>query len=206
LRDALTDNLWVLYATSEVGMISRASPDQHDTFPEGVGFPADGVTVEILDANGERVAPGEIGEIRVRKPGFFQGYMGETSENFADGWFYPRDLVSMRQGEPLIFHGRADDVMILNGINIYPTAIEDVLEAQPGVVEAVAYPVKSRIHGEIPVAAVVLKEDARCNPAELLDRCRAALGVRAPRQIFVVESLPRNASGKVLRRVLAERH
>jgi long-chain acyl-CoA synthetase len=202
----LTDNLWVLYATTEIGTISWASPDQHDRFPEGVGFPDKNLTVEIIDANGDPVVPGEVGELRLRKPGFFNGYVGETFANFADGWFYPRDLVSMKEGEPLIFHGRADDVMILNGINIYPSPIEDVLESHPGVAEAAAYPVKSRIHGDIPVAAVVLKEDAHCNTGELLEICQAVLGIRAPRQIFVVKSLPRNAGGKLLRRLLSERH
>jgi acyl-coenzyme A synthetase/AMP-(fatty) acid ligase len=202
----LTDNLWVLYATSEVGIISLASPDQHDNFPEGVGFPAAGVTVEIFGPGGESVAPGEIGQIRLRKDGMVSGYVAESerASNFNDGWFYPRDLVSLSEDGPLIYHGRADDVMILNGINVYPTAIEDTLESHPDVREAVAYPIKSRIHGEIPVAAVVLKDGAEGRGvAHLLDLCRQVLGIRAPRQIFVVDQIPRNAAGKPLRRELA---
>lgn len=206
LKRALTDKLFVLYATSEVGMISRATPDQHDSFPEGVGFPATGVTVEIVGPSGEQVAPGEVGQIRVRKPGVPQDYLAEPGlhSNFQDGWFYPRDLVSHRQGEPLIFYGRADDVMILNGINIFPSAIEDTLESHPDVEEAVAYAIKSRIHGEIPVAAVVLTAAAKSRgAAPLLSLCRQALGIRAPRQIIVVDRIPRNAAGKPLRRELA---
>jgi acyl-CoA synthetase (AMP-forming)/AMP-acid ligase II len=204
----LTDNLWIVYSTAEVGQISCASPDQHEEFPEGLGFPDENLTAEIVDAQGKLVAPGEIGEIRVRKPRVFQGYEGdaEKSSNFADGWFYPRDLISKKEGAPLIFHGRADDVMILNSININPSAIEDILESHPDVAEAAAYPVRSRVHGEIPVAAVVLKEDTHCDVEALLNHCRVALGMRAPRQIFVVESLPRNAAGKVLRRALSESH
>jgi acyl-coenzyme A synthetase/AMP-(fatty) acid ligase len=206
LKHVLTDNLWVLYATSEVGMISVASPDQHDNFPEGVGFPPAGVAVEIFGSSGENVAPGEIGQIRVRKPTMAKGYIAEpgASSSFRDGWFYPRDLVSRATDGPLIFHGRADDVMILNGINVFPTAIEDFLESHPDVCEAVAYPVKSRIHGEIPVAAVVLKKGVRgLGVSHLLDLCRQVLGIRAPRQIFVVDQIPRNTAGKPLRRELA---
>ena len=207
LKDALTENLWVLYATSEVGMISMASPDQHDDFPEGVGFPAAEVTVEVVGPNGEAVESGEIGQIRVRKSGMASEYIAESCEssNFEDGWFYPRDLVSWREGEPLIYHGRSDDVMILNGINVYPSAIEDALESHPDVKEAVAYPIRSRVHGEIPVAAVILKAGAkeRSTTSQLMERCRQALGIRAPRQIFVVDRIPRNAAGKPLRRELA---
>jgi len=206
LKRVLTDNLYVLYATSEIGMISRATPDQHDSFPEGVGYPAAGVTLEIVDPNGEQFAPGEIGQIRVRKAGAPEDYIAEPGlrSNFQDGWFYPRDLVSYRPGEPLIFHGRADDVMILNGINIFPSAIEDTLESHHDVQEAVAFAIKSRIHGEIPVAAVVLKDTAKIrDAAHLLDFCRQALGIRAPREVVVVDSIPRNSAGKPLRRELA---
>ncbi len=206
LKRALTDNIYVSYATSEAGLISCATPDQHESFPEGVGFPADGLTLEIIGPGGEQVAPGEIGQIRVRKGGLPQGYIAApgTYSNFQEGWFYPRDLVSLVPGEPLIFHGRADDVMILNGINIFPSAIEDTLASHPAVKEAVAYPVKSRIHGEIPVAAVVLNDTVEAGLAtDLLSYCRQALGIRAPRQIVVVDRIPRNAAGKPLRRELS---
>lgn len=202
----LTDKLYVLYATSEVGMISRATPDQHEQFPEGVGFPASGVVVEIVGPNGDLLAPGEIGEIRIRKRALPSAYIEEYggSSNFQAGWFYPHDLVSKGEGEPLIYHGRADDVLILNTINIFPSAIEDALEEHPDVKEAVAYPVKSRVHGEIPAAAVVLTEHASTNSASLLLFCRQKLGIRAPRKIVCVDRIPRNPVGKPLRRVLSE--
>jgi len=206
LKRALTDNLWVLYATSEIGGISLASPDQHDAFPEGVGFPSEGVMVEVLNENGEIVEPGQIGQIRVRKPGMALGYVSEADQtsNFADGWFYPRDLVSHSVNAPLIFHGRADDVITLNGINIFPSAIEDTLEGHPDVKEAVAYSIRSRAHGEIPVAAIVFDKDAgQCDISRLMDLCRQTLGIRAPRQIIVVDQIPRSAAGKPLRRELA---
>jgi long-chain acyl-CoA synthetase len=206
IKARLTDNLWVLYATSEAGLISLASPDEHDAFPEGVGFPAEGVAIEIVDANGDRVAPGEIGIIRIRKSGMAEGYISEPSAaaNFRDGWFYPGDLLSLPKDGPLVFHARGDDVMILNGINIFPAAIEDTLESHPDVEEAVAYAIKSRIHGEIPVAAVVLSATARDrDTAHLLHHCQQSLGLRGPRQILVVDSIPRNRAGKALRRELA---
>jgi acyl-coenzyme A synthetase/AMP-(fatty) acid ligase len=207
IKSSLTESLFVLYAASEVGVISVATPDQHDRYPEGVGVPAADALVEIVDAEGRPVQAGEIGEIRVRRSGMATEYLADygRSSNFNTGWFYPRDLVSMRDGEPMIFHGRADDVMILNGVNIFPAAIEDFLESQPGVLEAIAYPVKSRVHGEIPVAAVVIEHGGKPEVAHLLDLCRNALGIRAPREIFIVDRIPRNAAGKPLRRELAAR-
>jgi acyl-coenzyme A synthetase/AMP-(fatty) acid ligase len=206
VKKHLTDNLWVSYAMTELGMISLASPEQHEAFPEGLGFPCPGVDVAIVDSKGELVPEGEIGEARIRRAVMPHGYAGDDtpSSAFRGGWFYPRDLLSRSHDGPLVFHGRVDDVMTLNGINIFASAIEDTLESHPDVREAVAYPIKSRFHGEIPVAAVVLNESAQVRePAPLLAHCRETLGIRSPRQIFIVEKIPRNWAGKPLRRELA---
>ena len=110
----------------------------------------------------------------------------------------------MRPREPLIFHGRADDVMILNGVNIFPSAIEDSLESHPDAKEALAYAITFRVHGEIPAAAVFLKDTAtERDAAHLLDHYRQTLGIRAPRQIVVVDVISRNSRGKPLRRELS---
>jgi acyl-CoA synthetase (AMP-forming)/AMP-acid ligase II len=94
--------------------------------------------------------------------------------------------------------------MILDGVNVFPSAIEDALESLPGVLEAVAFPIKSRVHGEIPAAAVVLSGRAAAEEISgILSYCQQLLGIRAPRQIRVVSTIPRNAAGKPLRRELA---
>lgn len=210
LREAvirrLTDNLWVNYATSEMGRISLASPDQHQAHPDGIGFPVDGTIVEIVDMNGKRLPPGDIGQARIRKIAVPDRYVADpaASSVFREGWFYPGDMLSATENGLLTFHGRADDMMILNGINIFPSAIEDTLQAHADVHEAVAYGIASRIHGQIPVAAVVLRPGSeRQDPSRLLDYCRTILGLRAPRQILVVDRIPRNSSGKPLRNELA---
>ena len=146
LRDAvrrhLTGNLWVHYATSEVGAISIAKPEEHEAYPEGVGLPLPGVSVALVDAAGNEIGDGAVGELKVRKTGMPTGYLDSAhrSRAFSDGWFHTGDLLSRDAGGPLIFHGRADDMMILNGINIFPAAIEDLLESLPGVLEAAAFP------------------------------------------------------------------
>lgn len=201
---AITDNLWVTYATSEVGPVSIAPPDQHVEFPEGVGDPIEGVTVKIVDSDGNPVPPGEVGAAVIHRAFSPDGYLGESSTpSLSDGWFRPNDLLSREEGGPLIFHGRSDDVMMLDGIKVFPGAIEDTLAVHPDVAEAVAYSIRSRVHGDIPVAAVVFSGDAaERDTRHLITHCRNQLGVLAPRKIFVLETIPRTSTGKPLRRAL----
>jgi len=209
VAELLTDNLWVQYATSEIGYISVASPAEHEEFPEGLGLPISGVVVEIVDEQGNPVGDGEIGQARIRKPAMVKSYVDDpaASAAFRDGWFYPKDLLSRSGNGPLVFHGRLDDMMVLNSINVFPSAIEDVLESHPDVREAIAYAIRSRVHGQIPVAAVVLKDGTVGDTASrLLDYCRQILGIRAPRQMFIVDKIPRNSVGKPLRREFAAHH
>ena len=183
IRTRLTPNLWVNYATSEVGVISIAGPDDHDRWPEGVGQPCPGVQVSLCDPTGAEVPRGDIGELRISKPGI-------------TGWVRTGDLLSWPENGPLIFHSRSDDMMILNGINIFPGPIEDALAAHPAVLEAVAYAMPSQVHGQIPIAAVVLRDTACLTEADLLRHVRDLLGLRAPRQVKIVTSIPRTRLGK----------
>lgn len=202
---AITPNLWISYATSEVGVIAVASPDQHDAYPEGVGDPINGVTVEIVGEDGAPVARGEIGRAKIRKPHSPRGYLDDpqNAANFRDGWFYANDLLSWPAGGPLVFHGRSDDVMIMNGIKVFPSAIEDTLAQHADVAEAVAYPVRSSVHGDIPVAAIVLKPDAaEREPKAFIAHCRKTLGVSSPRRVFILDAIPRTDTGKPLKREL----
>jgi len=161
-----------------------------------------------LRADGSEAAPDEVGEIRLRAPGMATSYVGDavaTARHFREGWFVPGDLASFDRERRLIIHGRADDMMILNGINIFPVEIERVLETHPAVAAAAAFPLASPVHGQIPMAAVELREGAASSAAELLAWVRRELGVRAPRRIEVVPAMPRNAQGKILKRELAQR-
>jgi len=113
---------------------------------------------------------------------------------------YPGDLGVLTDDEQLIFKGRADDMMLFDGINIYPAEIEAVLAAHEAVGEAAAFPLKSEVHQDIPVAAVTLR--APVTEGELLAFCRARLGARTPQRIVAVEEFPRSPAGKILKREL----
>ncbi|MFI4924972.1 MAG: class I adenylate-forming enzyme family protein [Vicinamibacteria bacterium] len=200
-----TPRLYVSYGTTETSFVSIAGPAMHDA-RESVGPPTAGAEVEVLRADRARAAPGESGTIRLRTPGMATGYVGDdgaTAQHFRDGWFEPGDLATLDADGQLVIHGRADDMMIMNGINIYPVEIERILERHPAVESAAAFPLASDMHGQIPVAAVELRAGMRCAGGELVAFARDALGMRGPRRVEVLAALPRNPQGKVLKRELA---
>jgi acyl-CoA synthetase (AMP-forming)/AMP-acid ligase II len=204
IEENVTRNLYVRYAATECGSISMARPGEHDE-AEGSGVILDGVVLEIVNDGDERMDVGEKGQIRLRAPGIATCYVnspGDTAKRFRDGWFYPGDVGYIGKNGALIVHGRSDDMFILNGVNIFPVEIERILESHPDVSCAAALGLPSQVHGHIPVAAVEMKKSARTSPSELRNFARAALGLRAPRRILVLESLPRNPQGKITRRAL----
>jgi acyl-coenzyme A synthetase/AMP-(fatty) acid ligase len=203
--EAATPRLYVSYGATEAAIVSIADPTMHDE-REALGPPAPGVEIAIERGDGARAGPDEIGEIRVRAPGMATGYVGDaaaTARHFRDGWFLPGDMASRTREGWLCVHGRVDDMMILNSINIFPAEIERVLERHASVRAAAAFPIASPTHGQIPAAAVELREGSRCTSAELLAYARSQLGVRAPRRIEILAALPRNPQGKVLKREIA---
>ena len=204
IEEHVTRKLYVRYAATECGSISIARPGEHDE-AETVGLVVDGVELEIVDDKGNRMAAGESGQIRLRAPGIAAGYLNapaDSAKRFRDGWFYPGDVGCLREDGALIIQGRIDDMFILNGVNIFPAEIEGMLETHPDVCCAAALGLPSQVHGHIPVAAVELKKNAVTSAAELRRFARAALGLKAPRRILVLDSLPRNSQGKITRRAL----
>ena len=199
--------LFVNYGAGEFGRIASTYPASVDDDLEAVGIPAPWIELEIVDADDNIVPAGEIGEVRVRSGCMEHQYYHDpaaTARHFKDGWFYPRDLASCTPGGSVRLHGRSDDMMNLHGIKIFPAQIERALEALPAVRAAAAFARPSAIHGDIPVVAVELHEAALATEEELMARARELLGVCAPRKIILVDALPRNAAGKVVKRELAD--
>ena len=198
--------LHVHYGAREFGRISSTYPGSDSETVESVGTPVPWIELEIVDGAGTPLAPGEVGELRVRSECMTHEYYRDpaaTARHFRHGWFYPGDFASLTGAGALCLHGRSDDMMNLNSIKIFPAEIERVLEEHPAVKAAAVFARPSQAHGDIPLAAVELHESAAVNVDELMARARERLGVRAPRRIFVVDALPRSAAGKVLRRELA---
>jgi acyl-CoA synthetase (AMP-forming)/AMP-acid ligase II len=205
ILERTTRQLYVRYAATECGAIAMAMPGDHDAY-ESVGRPLPGVELQVVGADGHVLLPGETGEIRLRASGMATGYVdnpSQTAQRFRDGWFYPGDVGALRGDGQLIVQGRRDDMIVLNGLNIFPAEIERVLERHPSVAEAAALPLPSTVHGQIPVAAVVLRAGESVTAAELRRFCHQHLGLRTPRRVLVLDQLPKNSQGKTMKRDLA---
>ena len=204
VRRQVSRNLYVNYGSSETSAVTVAPPEV--VLPDTVGAALPGVHLQIVDAADRLLPFNEVGLIRIRAPGMVESYFDDgeaTAQAFRGGWFHPGDLGMLTEEGQLIFKGRADDMMIFDGINIYPAEIEAVLAAHEAVAEAAAFPLASDAHQDVPVAAVALRAPAA--EADLVAYCRARLGSRAPKRIFAVTDFPRNPAGKILKRYLAQR-
>jgi malonyl-CoA/methylmalonyl-CoA synthetase len=169
-----------------------------------VGYPLPGVSVRLLDPEGNAAGDGETGEIYLRGANVFSGYWNRpeaTQEAFRDGWFRTGDLAVRSADGYYTLVGRRSDLIISGGFNIYPREIEEFLTEQPEIAEAAVAGVPDRIRGEMPVAYVV--ERSPVNSSDLEERCRAALAsYKVPRAFIRVEKLPRNAMGKIQKHLL----
>ena len=203
IRERLSPRLVIGYGTNEMGQLATAWPACQDLHPGAVGQACPGVSLGIVDEHDRPLPPGQTGLIRARASGGACAYLNEpeaTARAWRDGWFYPGDVGHITPDGTLVFSGRADDVIIFDGINIVPREIELVLEQHPCVGEAAAFPWPSALHGQLALAAVELRRD--CDPSSMIEHCRQRLGVRAPVKVWVLPQLPRNSAGKVLKREL----
>jgi malonyl-CoA/methylmalonyl-CoA synthetase len=164
------------------------------------------VSIRIVDAEGRNVPPGQTGELQVKGPTVFAGYWrreAATRAAFVDGWFRTGDLAERAADGYVTLRGRATDLIISGGFNVYPLEIEEFLLEQPEISEAAVIGVPDERRGEVPVAFLVLREGASVSVTELELRCRTHLAsFKVPRRFSIVDSLPRNALGKVQKHLL----
>lgn len=202
IRRLLTPNLYVLYGTNEAGTIALAGPPEVFDLPGTIGRPVPGVEVRIEDERALPVPPGGIGRLRVRSPQVVSGYFRDdpgTRQAFDAGWFAPGDLASVDLDDHLVLHGRADEMMIFNGINIYPAEIERVMAEHPAIADVAAMPLEHPVHQQVPVCAVVLRDGHRVSGEALNEYAAARLGPRRPQAVALLRAIPRNEQGKPIR-------
>ena len=174
-----------------------------------VGKPIATVEARIVDDEMRDVAPGEVGEIVYRGPCVTPGYWRRPdadAEAFAGGWFHSGDLCRADDEGYIYVAGRKKDMIVSGGENVFPAEVEDVLARHPLVAEAVVVGVPHERWGETPCAVIRPADPAAPPDAdELIELCRAHLAsYKKPTSVVIVEDLPRNASGKVLKHVLRE--
>jgi len=164
--------------------------------------------LQIHDATGSPVAAGQRGEIVARGPQLMSGYWQrsrETADTLRDGWLHTGDIGRTDDDGYLFVEDRIKDMVISGGENVFPRVVEDVLHAHPAVAEAAVIGVPDDRWGEAVKAVVVLRPGAACDEREMIAFCRPRLGgFERPQSVDFVESLPRTATGKVLKRVLRE--
>ncbi|WJH37936.1 acyl--CoA ligase (plasmid) [Aliirhizobium terrae] len=193
------------YASTEGGGISLATPDTRRLQPNAVGRPVFGVEVEVVDNDHTPLPAGEIGRFRYRGPGVATGYFRDEDidrETFRDGWFYPGDLAEIDEAGHVILRGRAKDMIIRGGVNIYPGEIETILREHPSISEAAVVGWASQRLGEEVAAFIVPAEPV--DDTDLKLWCAERLApYKLPKAFFRVDDLPRNSAGKVLKAELA---
>jgi malonyl-CoA/methylmalonyl-CoA synthetase len=190
------------YGMSETLMLV-SNPYEGERRAGTVGFPLPGVSVRLAAPNGPP-AQGEVAQVLVRGPNVFAEYWRNpdaTAAAFDDGWFRTGDLAERSEDGYYTLRGRATDLIISGGFNIYPREIEELLLEQPGVREAAVVGVADERRGEVPVAYVVA--DQAVSADTLRDVCaRSLASFKVPRGFVRVDALPRNALGKVQKRFL----
>lgn len=195
------------YGMSEAGMIA-SNPLEGARIAGTVGFPLPGVEIRVVDGAGPLPA-GTPGNVEVKGPNVFAGYWlmpEKTKAEFRGGWFVTGDIGVLDDEGRLSLVGRAKDLIIAGGYNIYPIEIEEVLDALPGVAESAVIGVPHPDMGEGVVAVLVAAKDHPQPDEAALARALESLAkFKRPRRFFWIDALPRNAMGKVRKQVLRER-
>ncbi|HDR8987045.1 TPA: AMP-binding protein [Burkholderia vietnamiensis] len=196
------------YGLSETSPVVTFNPQSVDRFTGTTGLPLPSTDVKLLDDENREVAIGGAGEICVRGPQVMGGYWQKPEANAAafteDGYFRTGDIGVFDAAGFLKIVDRKKDMIIVSGFNVYPNEVEAVVTALPGVAECASIGVPDERTGEAPKLFVVLAPDATIGEAEIVAHCRANLaGYKVPKQIRVVERLPKSTVGKILRRELS---
>ncbi|HEX8056890.1 MAG TPA: AMP-binding protein [Novosphingobium sp.] len=195
------------YGMTETGMITSNPYEGGARVAGTVGYPLPGVEVRVRGDNGELVGQGQPGVLEVRGPNVFAGYwrMPEKTaqEIREDGFFITGDVATQEADGRVTLVGRAKDLIIAGGLNIYPKEIEEAIDALPGVEESAVIGVPHPDLGEGVVAVVVAQKGARVTEKAVRTALEGQLArFKQPRRVFVVDALPRNAMGKVQKAAL----
>jgi malonyl-CoA/methylmalonyl-CoA synthetase len=191
------------YGMSETLMLI-SNPYEGERRAGTVGMPMPGVSVRLADRDGREVEDGAVGQVLVRGSNVFDEYWRNpdaTASAFDHGWFRTGDLASRSPDGYYTLCGRASDLIISGGFNIYPREIEELLIELPAIVEAAVVGVPDARRGEVPVAYVVVREGF--DEETVRTACSLALAsFKVPRAFVRVDALPRNALGKVQKHLL----
>ena len=192
------------YGLSETSPVASFNHPDRERRPGSIGTPISGVEMKVVDAGGDEVPPGESGEIVIRGHNVMKGYWRrpeETAAAIRDGWFHTGDLGRVGENGYLFIVGRQKDLIIRGGYNVYPREVEEVMHEHPAVAEVAVIGLPHPELGEEVGAAVALRPGAVATPDELRDFVkRQVAAYKYPRRVWIVDALPKNATGKIMKR------
>jgi fatty-acyl-CoA synthase len=203
--------------TETTAALTFLSPEDHRRAladkPElllSAGRPLPGTNIRVVRADGSDAALGEVGEILGRGAQLMRGYWNlpeASAEALRDGWMHTGDAGSLDAEGYLYLSDRVKDMIVSGGENVYPREVENVLFGHPAVADVAVIGVPDLKWGEAVKAIVVLRQGAEATPEALVQYCRGQLGgYKCPRSVDFVDVLPRNPSGKVLKKDLREKY
>lgn len=196
------------YGLSEAAPVVTSNAASPKVKPGTVGWPIPGVEVKIIDVAGNEVPRGELGELICRGANIMMGYWHQpeaTAEALHDGWLHTGDLAMMDEEGYISILDRKKDMINVSGFNVYPREVEETLFRHPAVAEAAVVQYPDPYQGESVMAYVVLKQGATATEQEIIDYCRNEIATfKCPRKVVFRDELPKNNTGKVLRRELRD--
>ncbi len=197
--------IYNLYGSTEIAFATIARPKDLSINPATVGPPVKGITVKILDDNGGEVAQGDVGRIFVRNTFPFQGYTGGGGKQIIDGMLSSGDVGYFDEHGLLYVSGRDDEMIVCGGENVFPAEVEDLISGHPEVIEATALGVEDKEWGHRLRAFVVKAEGASVDEDVIKAYVKENLArYKVPREVIFLDELPRNPTGKILKRELRE--
>jgi acyl-CoA synthetase (AMP-forming)/AMP-acid ligase II len=204
--DRFGDSVYNLYGSTEVAYATVATPEDLRAAPGTAGRPPRGTVVRLFGEDGHEVPQGEVGRIFVGNEMSFEGYTGGGGKEVIDGLLSSGDVGHFDEGGRLFIDGRDDEMIVSGGENVFPREVEDLLADHAGVVEVAVIGVEDAEFGQRLKAFIVTAGEAEVSAEELKAHVKANLAAyKAPREFEFLDELPRNATGKILKRELHER-
>jgi acyl-CoA synthetase (AMP-forming)/AMP-acid ligase II len=202
--DVFGDVLYNLYGSTEVAWATIATPAELRAAPGTAGAPPFGTVVKLLDEAGQEVPNGQTGRIFVGNEMVFEGYTGGGNKEVVSGLMSTGDVGRLDAQGRLFVEGRDDEMIVSGGENVFPREVEDLLSDHPGIEEAAVIGVPDEQFGQRLKAFVVTRDGAGLSAEEIQGYVKQNLArYKVPREVVFVAQLPRNATGKVLKRELA---
>jgi long-chain acyl-CoA synthetase len=196
------------YGLTEASPVVSLNPLKGPRKPGSIGLPIPDVKIKVINDNGQALGPEQEGELCVRGPNVMLGYYKKEEDNnqtLREGWLLTGDMAKIDKDGYIVIMGRKKDMVNVRGLNVYPREIEEVLYREPRIREAAVIGVPDPHKGEVPKGYVVLKTAGSLTEHDIIVYLREHLAdYKIPRKIEIRTELPKNSTGKILKRVLIE--